>query len=339
MIRIMSAFLLALVGTLCCTANGQELQLADRAPQRHIVVPGDTLWGISSKFLKNPWEWPAIWRMNRDEIRNPHRIYPGDVIVLERDGDGRPRLRLETVRLIPRIYAESTDQGIPAIPPNVIKPFLSDPLIVEVHGLQNAARIVATPEDRVYLGSGDRAYVANANPDVRDWQVYRSGKALRDPRSNEILGYQAYYLGTARQVDSAAVATFEILTAREEIGRGDRLLPAVPPSLVPYLPHKPDFAVDAVVIGVYGGVDTAGRGSIVSISRGSLDGIEIGHVLALERNRTIRERDEDDRKIVVQIPPYRVGLLFVFRTFERISYGLIVQAEGTIEVNDFARTP
>jgi hypothetical protein len=338
MIRIISAFILAMVSSLSC-ATGQELRLADGAPQRHVVVPGDTLWGISSKFLKDPWLWPEIWRMNREEIRNPHLIFPGDVILLDRDSRGKPQLRLQSARLVPQIHAEPMAQGIPAIPPNVIRPFLSHPLIVEAHSFDSAARIVATPNDRVYIGNGDLAYVANADPAKLDWQIYRDGKPLTDPDSGEILGYEAFYLGTARQVEAGDPATFEVMTMKQEIGRGDRLLPAIRPPLVAYVPHRPDFLVDGRVISVYGGVEAAGRGSIVSINRGTRDGIEIGHVLALERNRTVTERDEQDYKVVVPIPPTRVGLLFVFRPFERISYGLIVQSDGTVDVNDFARTP
>ena len=338
MIRIISAFILAMVSSLS-SAAGQELRLVDGAPQRHVVVPGDTLWGISGKFLKDPWLWPDIWRMNREDIRNPHRIFPGDVILLDRDALGKPRLRLERTRMVPQIHVETMAQGIPAIPPNVIRPFLSDPLIVEAHSLDSAARIIATPNDRVYIGNGDLAYVANADPAKLDWQVYRNGKPLLDPESGEILGYEAFYLGTARQIEAGNPATFEVVTMKQEIGRGDRLVPAIRPALVAYVPHRPDFLVDGRVISVYGGVDAAGRGSIVSINRGTQDGIEIGHVLALERNRTVIERDEQDQKVVVPIPPERIGLLFVFRPFERISYGLIVQSDGTVDVNDFARTP
>ena len=338
MIRIISAFLLAMVSGLCGAA-GHDLQLANGAPDRHVVLPGDTLWGISGKFLKEPWRWPEIWRMNRDEIRNPHRIFPGDVIVLDRDAQGRPYLRLQSARVLPQVHSTTLAEGIPAIPPNVIRPFLSDPLIVEAHSLDSAAQIVATQQDRVFLGNGDLAYVANADPSKQDWQIYRNGKPLPDPETAEILGYEAFYLGTARQVQVGEPATFEVVTMKQEIGRGDRLLPAIRPPLIAYVPHKPDFQVDGRVISVYGGVDAAGRGSIVSINRGVRDGIEIGHVLALERNRTVVERDGNDHKMMVPIPPERIGLLFVFRTFQRLAYGLVVQAEATVDVNDFARTP
>ncbi|WP_300454749.1 LysM peptidoglycan-binding domain-containing protein [Accumulibacter sp.] len=338
MTRIMFALLLAIASAFRC-ASGQEIQLAANAPDRHIVLPGDTLWDLSAKFLKEPWRWPEIWRMNRDQIRNPHRIFPGDIIVLERDSEGNPRLRLQQSKLKPQVYSESVDQSIPAIPPNVIRPFLSDPLIVEANALDSAARIAATQQDRVFIGNGDRAYVINADPSQATWQIYRNGRALNDPENNELLGYEAYYLGTARQLQAGNPAVFEVVSMKEEIGRGDRLLPAIKPPLIAYVPHRPDSSVDGRVISVYGGVDVAGRGSIVAINRGATNGLEVGHVLAIERNRLAIGRAEDDRKESVQIPEQRIGLLFVFRIFERISYGLIVQSEGTIEVNDFVRTP
>ncbi|MFZ4536270.1 LysM peptidoglycan-binding domain-containing protein [Propionivibrio sp.] len=346
MIRIISALVLAMAVTLC-SAVEQPLQLADNAPDRHIVVPGDTLWGISAQFLKEPWRWPEIWRMNREQIKNPNRIYPGDVIVLDRDASGNPLLRVQNAKLRPQIYSEQISQAIPPIPPNVIEPFLSAPLVVEVNGLDNAARIIATQQDRVFLGNGDLAYVDNADPAKQQWQVYRNGKPLLDPAypdqnpSNPkyILGYEAFYLGTATQVKPGSPATFEILSAKQEIGRGDRLVPAVSPPLVAYIPHKPDFLIDGRIISIYGGVGSAGRGSIVSLNRGGKDGLEIGHILALERNRTVVERNEEDHKVNVQIPSERTGLLFVFRTFDRISYALVVQSEGTVDINDFVRTP
>jgi hypothetical protein len=158
-----------------------------------------------------------------------------------------------------------------------------------------------------------------------------------DPK--QVLGYEAFYLGTATQIRPGNPATFEVINAKQEIGRGDRMVPAIRPAMVAYVPHKPDTMIDGRVISVYGGVGAAGRGSIVSLNRGASDGLEIGHVLALERNRVVVQRDEEDRKVNVQIPPERIGLVFIFRTFDRVSYALIVRSEGTAEVNDFVRTP
>jgi hypothetical protein len=342
--RIISVLILAVAAT-TCLAFEPPLQLADNAPERHIVVPGDTLWGISAKFLKEPWRWPEIWRMNKEQVRNPNRIYPGDVIVLAHDANGNPFLQVQNLKLQPKVYSESINQAIPPIPPNVIEPFIAAPLVVEVGSLDTAARIVATQQDRYFLGKGDVAYVDNADPGKELWQIYRNGKPMLDPADPKIiLGYEAFYLGTAKQQRPGSPATFEILTAKEEISRGDRLIPSARPSLVAYIPHKPDTLIDGRIISiygvpVYGSVGTAGRGSIVSLNRGIADGLEVGHVLALERNRLVVQRDENDRKVNVQIPPERTGLLFVFRTFARVSYALVLQSEGVVEVNDFVRTP
>jgi hypothetical protein len=337
--RILSALILA-VSAVVCSAAEPPLQLADSAPERYTVVPGDTLWGISAKFLKEPWRWPEVWRMNRDQIKNPDRIYPGEVLVLDRDANGNPLLRVQDAKLSPQIYATQNTDAIPPIPPNVIEPFISQPLVVEVGQLESAARIVATQQDRVFLGKGDVAYVDNADPATQKWQVYRNGQPMLDPEdTRHVLGYEAFYLGTANQTRAGQPATFEIVSAKQEIGRGDRLIPAIKPALTDYVPHKPNTSIDGRIITVYGGVGQAGRGSIVSLNRGYGDGLEIGHILALERNRVVVERDEYDRKINLQIPPERIGLIFVFRTFERISYALVLQSEGTVEVNDFIRTP
>jgi hypothetical protein len=338
MIRIISALILALAASLG-NAAGQPLEITDNAPGRHIVLPGDTLWGIAGKFLKEPWRWPEIWRMNREQVKNPHRIFPGDVIVLDRDADGNPRLSLQDVKLQPQIYSEKITQAIPSIPPNIINPFLSAPLIVETEGLNNAALIVATQQDRVFLASGDAAYVANADPAQQDWQVHRKGKPMLDPETRETLGYEAFYLGTARQIEPGDPAIFEITSAKEEIGRGDRLIPAIPPPLLNYTPHKPEQKIEGRIVSVYGGVSEAGKFSIVSLNQGTRNGIEIGHVLALARNRVVIQRNENDEKEIVKVPDERFGLIFVFRTFDRLSYALVMQSEGPLKINDFVRTP
>lgn len=338
MIRLLSALILAMAATFCNAAE-QPLQLADSAPGRHIVVPGDTLWGIAGKFLKEPWRWPEIWRMNHEQIKNPHRIFPGDVIVLDRDADGNPRLSVQATKLQPQIYAEQLTQAIPSIPPNVINPFLASPLIVEAEGLDKAARIVATQQDRVFLGNGDTAYVTNADPTKQKWQIYRKGRAMPDPESKEILGYEAFYLGTGQQIEPGDPAIFEIITAKQEIGRGDRLVPEIPPPLFNYVPHKPDQRIDGKVVSVYGGVSEAGQFSIVLLNKGTKDGIEVGHVLALHSNRRVVQRDEEGRNESVKVPEERYGLVFVFRSFDRLSYALVMQSEGPVKTNDFARTP
>lgn len=350
MTRIISALLLALAASFVQAADpapvsATPIQIADNAPERHIVVPGDTLWGISAKFLKEPWRWPEIWRLNSDQIKNPHRIYPGDVIVLDRDANGNPVLRLANKgngKLQPKIYSEPVSQSIPSIPPNVIEPFISEPLIVDDISVNNGARIVAMQEERVFLGPGDKAFVAGASdrPNQELWQIYQPGKPMLDPETKEVLGYEAFYLGTAEQKQPGEPGVFEIRTFKQEIGRGDRLLPANRPQLVNYAPHKPDTAIEARVASVYGGVGTAGRGSIITLNRGTSNGIEVGHVLAIYRNRSDTFRNsETDIKETVDLPHERYGLIFVFRTFARVSYALVLNSNGSVNLNDLLRNP
>lgn len=347
MIRILFALLL----TFCAAtarAGDLPLELARNAPERHIVLPGDTLWSISARFLKSPWRWPEIWRLNQAEIRNPHRIYPGDVIVLEHDADGTPRLRLleespptrpADDRLAPRVHSESLTQPIPSIPASAINPFLSSPVVVDDATLGNAARIVATQQDRVFLARGDQAYVDNADPAIEKWQIYRKGRPLRDPQTQELLGYEASYVGAARQTNPGKPAVFEILSAREEIGRGDRLLPMLPPPLLNYAPHRPEKNIEGRIVSIHGEGTQGGKFSIVTLNRGTRDAIEVGHVLSLQRQRTVTRREDGKPAEVIRVPDENYGLLFVFRTFERLSYALILQSHGPAAVNDLVRTP
>lgn len=343
MIRIISALLLSLVTT-AAVAQQKPLQLAPDAPDSHVVVRGDTLWGISAKFLKDPWRWPEIWRLNRDQINNPHWIYPGQVVVLDRSG-ATPRLRLaqgepgRVVKLEPRIYAEQEAGAIPSIAQKVIEPFLSQPLVIDEQGMKDAPKIVATQEDRVVLGPGNTAYVANLANTPLLWQVYRPGKPLVDPETGEVLGYEAFYLGSARRTREGNPATVEIVTAKQEIGRGDQLTPATRAQIASYPPHAPATQVNGRVVAVYGGVNEAGRNAIVTLNRGTRDGIEVGHVLALYRAGAVTEYREDDMKEKYQLPDERYGLVFVFRTFDRVSYALVMNVTRPVTVADIVRTP
>jgi hypothetical protein len=293
------------------------------APDSYTVVKGDTLWGISGRFLKDPWKWPQIWQMNRDQIKDPHWIYPGNVIRLDRSG-ANPQLTLEggaagsgsgtgaagpsggteaeatsnVVRLDPRIRIETLEAAVPSIPGAAIGPFLSQPLVVEPGGLDNAPTIVATEESRVIVGQGDTAYAdrIGTNSSV-NWQVFRPGNALRDPETNEVLGVEAKYVGDARVRRFGNPTTLEITKARQEINRGDRLTPARETSFPSYMPRAPDKPIKGTIMSVEDGVSELGQFQIITINRGSRDGIEVGHVLASYR-----------RGQIVGAPGYRAGL-------------------------------
>jgi hypothetical protein len=274
--------------------------LAADAPNEYTVVKGDTLWGIAGRFLKDPWKWPQIWQMNRDQIKDPHWIYPGNVVRLDRSGE-YPRLTMggapggpsgsteadaasNVVRLEPRVRVESLQTAVPSIPGSAIGPFLSQPLVVEAGGLDGAPKIVATEESRVIVGQGDLAYADGiGDTEGVNWQVFRPGATLRDPESGEILGVEAKYLGDARVRRFGNPTTLEVTKARQEINRGDRLTPARETTFPSYVPRAPDKPIKGVIMSVDGGVSELGQFQIITINRGSRDGIEVGHVLASSR--------------------------------------------------------
>ena len=325
-------------------AQTEVPKLAENAPDRHVVVPGDTLWGIAAKFLKDPYRWPDVWEPNRDRIKNPHRIYPGDVIVLERNSGNMPKLKLATVKIEPRTRSEATQAAIPAIPAHVIEPFLSQPLVVEEGGLADAPRIIATQEGRVYLGKGDLAYVKGAIDDkVATWQVYRPGAALLDPDTKALLGYEAQYLGVARLERKTDPTTLRIIDAKQEIGTGDRLIPSPRPDVTEYAPSAPKADVSARVLSMYGaGVRETGSQRIIALSRGKRDGLEPGNVLALHSyGADVRDRASifDRESNTVRLPDERNGLVFLFRVFDKVSYGLVMSAQRPVKIGDVARKP
>jgi hypothetical protein len=349
---------LVLAGAVSLALAQGELTLRDNAPDRHVVQKGDTLWSIATKFLKDPWRWPEIWRMNQEQIRNPHLISPGDVLVLDRSVSP-PRLRLAedsgaaapppagSVKLSPRIYGEPlAKEAIPAIPLKAIEPFLTQPLVIEEEGLHKAPRIIATEENRVNVGAGNVAYVSGfggANFPV--WQVYRAGRPLVDPDSRRTLGFEAVFLGTARVTRSGEPATVRILDSKKEISAGDRLIPAPPPTITQYLPHAPASAVSGRIMGLYDALATSvgGRDSIISINRGRRDGLEPGHVLAVYRNVVIYDQRDylksRDRSPAIQLSPERYGLVFIFRAFDSVSYALVMESSRPIQPGDIVLNP
>ena len=343
--RIISALLFC-ISSWASAQDARPIELNPDAPDRHIVVPGDTLWGIAAQFLKNPYRWPDVWRLNPEEIKNPHRIYPGQVVILDKSGE-RPLLKLgKPVKATPQVYAETPPKEIPAIPQHVIEPFLTQPLVVEPGGLDNAARIVAIREGRVNVAPGEFVFGTQVAPQFEQWQIFRPGKLMHDPdrvdpeKLGEVLGVEAIYLGTARQVQRGEPATLEIVSARQEIGRNDYLLPMPKSDIISYVPHAPTQKIRGRVIALYGGVGEGGRFSIVSFSRGKKDGLEVGHVLTIDRAGVpVVNRDREGKKEVFQLPDERYGSLFVFRVFDRVSYGLVMEASRPVVAGDVVRTP
>lgn len=315
------------------------------APDQYTVVKGDTLWGIAGRFLKSPWRWPEVWQKNKSQIKNPHWIYPGQVIVIDKV-NGTMHLAGEgpggepTVELHPTIRVESNNDAIPSIPQNVIEPFLTRPLVVSDESMKDMPRIVAAKGDRVVLARGDYAYVAGiTDPAVRNYQIFRQGIALKDPDTGDILGYQADYLGSGTITHEGNTATMLITSFSEEINIGDRLVPAVEPRLINYMPHAPDKEIKGRIINTYTQVGLAGRGMVVSLNRGSADGLDIGTILAIQsKGRTITDRTNGSSE-TRELPDERIGLVFVFRLFDHISYALVMSAETGVEPGDVFTQP
>jgi LysM domain len=332
--------------------------LAPNAPDSHTVKRGDTLWDISKLFLKSPWRWPQLWGMNLEQIRNPHLIYPGQLLVLDKSG-GRARLMVAqqgpdgTVKLSPRVRGEGVGDGaIPSIPLNLIGPFLNEAVVLSANELDAAPRVVAAPEGRVLMGRGDRAYVRGELGGKTDWRLFRQATPLRDPGTKEILGYEARFVGTAAYVREGGLvatadgksnlpvpATFEILSTKEEVGVGDRLATVADRDFTAFTPRAPGKAMAGQVVQVYGDSLQAGQNQVVSINRGSRDGVERGHVLAVLRDgeRTVDRTYAKPQDI--KLPDERHGLMFVFRVFDRVSYALVLNVQHPVKAGDHFQQP
>jgi hypothetical protein len=360
--------------------------LQPNAPDRYTVVKGDTLWGIAGKFLKDPWKWPQIWNMNRDQIKDPHWIYPGDVIVLDRSGtnptlhmgaggEGPQAAEANVVKLDPRVRTEPLRSAIPTIPASTLGPFLTRPLVVDAGALDAAPTVLANPDERVVVGTGDTTYADRIGPgDPINWQVYRPGVALHDPETGELLGYEAKYVADARvrrYGDRATATTLDIVKSDQEVNRGDRLAPAREAGFVNFIPHAPGKPIHGVIMSVDGGVGEIGQFQIVTLNRGARDGIEVGDVLASMRlgepidayrrttfkgwklpsmtpsyvvpdppgRQTSNEMAADASHGTVRLPDERTGLVLVFRVFEKMSYAIVMHATRPIYVGDTVQTP
>ncbi len=327
-------------------------ELSPNAPDSYTVKPRDTLWDISKLYLTSPWRWPELWGMNLSQIRNPHLIYPGQVLYLDKTG-GRARLRVGeqlpdgTVKLSPRVRASALDGGaIASIPFHLIEPFLNEAVIFEGNQLEAAPRIVATQEGRVMLGRGDTAYVRGEIAGQRDFRIFREPKPLRDPTTKEVLGWEATYVGAAeysRQGETRngadgkpeiIPATFTVTGIKQEAGVGDRLSPIPAREFSNYAPHAPAGSMAGQIVSIYGDALTAGQNQIVALNKGARDGMERGHVLALWRDGEKVIDKTDPSRPTIKLPDERHGMLFVFRVFDRMSYALILSVKEPVKSGD-----
>ena len=359
---VRSAVALAMAACLAAAPARASVNCTFRpnAPDQHRVARGDTLWDIAGAFLEHPWCWPQVWGMNRDEIRNPHWIYPGQVVYFDR---ARGRLSLTKpgqpdpdaglpplVRLSPQLRTEDMGAGgaIPAIPAGAIEPYLTQPLVVEAGALEAAPRIAASLEERTWLGEGDRVYVRGELHGATSFQVFRSGKALRDPDTGKVVAHEAAFVGAVRLVAEARpgvdVHTVVVTRSVREMGIGDRLLPAPPAAVRNYVPHAPAVPVRARVMAVPEDARNAVQSQVVAVNRGSLDGLDVGAVLQLYHlGQTVKDPASKGflgfGKADMRLPDEQYGELFIFRVFGHVAYGLIMQSTTPVQIGDVATSP
>ncbi|MBA3979903.1 MAG: peptigoglycan-binding protein LysM [Alcanivorax sp.] len=329
-----------------------QVALRDNHPDVYYVKPGDTLWDISSTFLSNPWQWPELWHGN-DAIDNPHLIYPGDVIRL-RMVEGRPQLDVEravrvapdedgVVRLSPQARILPLATAIPAIPLGNIQTFLREALVLSREELAQSPYIVGGTDRRVIYGQGDLVYardvVSQWEDLIQDYGFYRVGERYVDPETNEILGHEALQIGTGRvTAHDGEILTLRVQRSTEELRAQDRVLISPERRLQStFYPAAPDEEVGARIIRFFDRLNSVARNDVVVINRGSREGLREGHVLdVFQQGEAVRDRDRNE---MIRLPDSKSGTMILFRVFEKVSYGLIIESTRPIYMQDIVRNP
>jgi nucleoid-associated protein YgaU len=359
---------------LAFSARADEVQVKPDHPERYTVKKGDTLWDISGRFLQSPWHWPKVWKIN-DQIKNPHLIYPGDVIVF-RYVDGKPELSVlrnekaplsdvapeaapspdapaadapqapvvtssgsgRDDKLRPTIRVEPLGGAIPTIPPDAIVPFLSYPLAVSEKELQQAGYITIGLDDRIALGSNSEFYARGVKGDDEYYQIFRPGSAIRHPETKEILAYEAIHLGDAKKLESGDPAKFVVTSVKQEIQPTDRLLASPSRAALPYYyPSAPSSQVRGYIVSALNAVSEIGTYGIVATTLGKRENIEEGNVLRVMRHAGTH-RDPLTRREYA-LPDEESALLMVFRVYDKMSYGIILRSTRPVHIRDTLITP
>jgi hypothetical protein len=319
-----------------------EPLLRAQHPDTYTVVRGDTLWDISARFLRSPWRWPEIWHVNQ-QVANPHLIFPGDILELVYI-DGRPQLRLKRgpVKLSPAVRGTPWDGAISTIPIDAIGPFLTRPYVLDEDDMEAAPYIVDFANEHILGGAGQSAYVRRIDDtDPVKYEIIRPGGPYRDHDSNEILGYEAQYIGSTELQRTGDPATLFINSTELEAVIGDRVIPAgEDKATANFMPHAPTGDIEGSIISILNGVSQIGQYNVVVIDRGASDGLEPGTVLRVDqRGEEIRDVVSRRYSPTVVLPDEEAGLLMVFRTFDRVSFGLVMHATRVMHLGDRVRNP
>jgi hypothetical protein len=320
------------------------IPLAPDAPERYVVQKGDTLWDISARFLSDPWYWPEIWYVN-PQVENPHLIYPGDELALIWV-DGKPRLVLDrpgSTRLSPRVREQPLSEAIRAIPWNVVEAFMSRPTVLAREQVKDAPYVVTGRDKRILSATGDDVYVRRlpaATPRDASFRLYRVGPELKDPDNGDVLGYDGIYTGLAKYRRAGDPATMVLAAVARETMAGDIALPDVVDVNMDFIPRAPDREVEGTVMAVADERIVGGQFVVAIINRGTRHGLEPGNVLSLWQQAETAA-DETARPVSrsVQLPENKVGQFMVFKSWDRLSYGLVLSTDREIRVGDKVRNP
>jgi len=349
-------FLILFVTLFSLNVNAQSIKLKENHPTKYIVEKGDTLWDISDSFLKNPWQWSEIWDLNGD-IKNPHLIYPGDIIYLSYV-DGQPRLSVKklngTVDLRPKVRLSSIEQAINVIPLKKIKKFLTSPKVVTEDELSKSPYIIDFVDAHLIVSEKDGIFVKNIKDIHSDYFIYKSGDPYIDPFTRKVLGYQAVYLGEANLVNYDEISRLKITKSLLSINKGNRLLKKDSLNYdLNFHPTSPESDVDATIIASLSDSSNLGQFDSVVINKGLSDGLKTGNILDIYRIGALVEDDyiSDEnkkekpfnwkfwKKDLTKLPDTKNGIILIYRVFDNVSYGLILKATKSISVNNAARSP
>lgn len=328
--------------TFSLSSGADVVKINPDHPTKHIVVKGDTLWDISAKFLENPWEWPKIWRHNI-QIKNPHLIYPGDIITLCFINN-QPMLCVSSEgRLQPSIrYENYAPEAIAMIPMGAIRPFLISPKVLNEDELNSTPYIVAFADEHIIAATNANIYVrAILKRDFMYYTTYRVGETYKDPDTDEILGYEAIHIADNTVIALGDPATLSTTRALREVRLGDHLMPAEEVNLdFNFYPIAPSEKIDATIIASMVASQEIGQFDIVVLNKGAKDGLKLGHILdTVQEGQLIKDPYNQTGHELVKLPNRKSGSLLIFRTFDRVSYGLIMHASRNIRVLDKVRTP
>ncbi len=340
-------------------AASKPVTILPDAPDVYVVKKGDTLWDISRKFTKENWRWPELWGINRSKVRNPHLIYPGQRIVLDRNAR---RLALDE-KVKPLVYVGPADDALSTVPRHLIDPFLMHPTIVDRNYLEGAGTVIANDYKQMNASKGDEIFAKSLNSDANSFEIFRPLRPVKDPQTNEILAYEGTYVGSAEVIERTNPVTLRLTTSKMETNVGDRLLPSRKPDIFAFAPHAPEKNIKARIIGTADHGDEAAQLSTIVINAGSDQGLDEGTILALYRVRGDAEfvdttsiftnplavdlKPHQDNPLELEnsttenhtLPSRRSGLAMVYQTSRKISYAIIMESESSLKIGDEVRNP